>query len=445
MVRRPVIHHSAPRAGRSRGHLLVTPLRTARTACTTEQLLFFGLLLAVSISPRLNIGSLTFEKTVDLRVEDVIVLATVIVAVARPRPLCLPRWFLVLLVSYLFACVCSTIVGILRDSVEPVRASLFLGKEIEILVLPLLVARFAGAPPQVNGAVLGAATGAVVNIGYILYQYATGRYAGLEKGYYGVALVGEGTAYTVSAYSVLLILAGLVLASRQKWGRTAFALLLCVGGTMGTLGGMSRTSVVGLSLAMAAWVVFSCSAERSLRPLRDGLAVGTVVVPVAIFTFQLLASYQEAHLAVNRVPDFFSKQDAFDAYRRERIDDVYAEFYSAIDSSPIIGLGMSITGTALPNETHNHYLRLIAETGLIGLVLFTSLIGGCLIASFRIARSNACPRTRNLALLTYLFSVFMLTTAWAQDCFVAIRLVELYWILAALTLRSRRMSTAHGF
>jgi len=410
-----------------------------RTACSTEQLLFFGLLLAVSISPRLNIGSLTFEKTVDLRVEDVIVLAAVIVAVARPRPLCLPRWFLVLLVSYLFACVCSTIVGILRDSVEPVRASLFLGKEIEILVLPLLAARFAGAPPQINGALLGASAGAVVNIGYILYQYATGRYAGLERGYYGVALVGEGTAYTVSAYSVLLILAGLVIASRQKRGHTAFAVLLCVGGTMGALGGRLLINNIGLMLAIAALLLLICLAERSLRPVIVGMAAGTVVLPVAMITFQLLVGYQGAHLAVNRVPDFFTKQNAFDAYQKERIDDVYAEFYSAIDSSPIIGLGMSITGTALPHETHKYYLRLIAETGFIGLVLFTSLIVGCLVASFRIARSNPCPRTRNLALLAYLFSVFMLTTAWAQDCFVAIRLAELYWILAGLTLRSRML------
>ncbi len=192
-------------------------------------------------------------------------------------------------------------------------------------------------------------------------------------------------------------------------------------------------------LAIAAWLVFSCLAERSLRPVIVGMAAGTVVLPVAMITFQLLVGYQGAHLAVNRVPDFFTKQNAFDAYQKERIDDVYAEFYSAIDSSPIIGLGMSITGTALPNETHNYYLRLIAETGFIGLVLFTSLIVGCLVASFRIARSNPCPRTRNLALLAYLFSVFMLTTAWAQDCFVAIRLAELYWILAGLTLRSRML------
>ena len=141
-------------------------------------------------------------------------------------------------------------------------------------------------------------------------------------------------------------------------------------------------------------------------------------------------------LAVRRMTSVWSREDVESAYSQDRVEKVYVQYLSVIWKNPVFGSGKSITGTGeLPIEGHNQYIRVLAETGLIGLVLYLAIVG--LIMRYSYVALCAAPQgwPRTFAQAGFLFGIFMNVAALGQDTFATILTAELYWLLAAIEVR----------
>ena len=356
---------------------------------------------------------------------------------AVPRPLKLAIY------AYLGVSITSTAHAVLFGIIEPLRALLFLGKEAEFYLLFILTLHFASEPGALFKVAKGLLAGAAINTTYLVYQVATGQYAGRLHGDYGLVLVGVSTAFIVSGYSSFLILFALSLGDMPRAIHRVGAVFLLGGGALGIVGGMSRTSALALAVSIMCWVVLTFRRQRGVRMLLRLVGVIAIVVGASAGAYLVVLQHAGDGLAIRRMTSIWSRKDVESAYRQDRVENIYLRYFSVILNHPVLGAGKSITGTGdLPIEAHNHYIRVLAETGVFGLLFY--LMGAGLIVRYSYLAFCRSPQgwPRTFAQCGLLFGVFMSVAALGQDCFAAVLTTELYWMLAAIEVRLFQWTSA---
>jgi O-antigen ligase len=391
------------------------------------------LTLSVAVSPRLRVGSIAYDKGIDIRVEDgLIVVAALNLLIHRTKE---RTQLTTLICIYFIVCAASTFLGVLLGRLDSLRAGLFFAKEIELFAFFPVTLSYIRNSACVKAVLIGLLAGGLANGLFALLQILTGNYLGLEQGYYGVATFGEATAFTVSAYFVIVVLLGLAsldLPSRLIKIAAASCILL---GVIGAIAGMSRVSVLGAALVIPVWVIYRLGHSRKFLTKITGLAIVAAVLAVAFWSYGALSGNQWELLAIGRVGGVF-QGEAYSEYQRGRVNNIYVDYYEPIVRNPLIGMGKSITGTRLPAEAHNYYLRLMAETGIIGLLLFVSVLVYVFRVALRVHKRSRDRWQRATGDFCILTTVFLMITALAQDTFIVARIAELFWIIAAITIRT---------
>jgi O-antigen ligase len=117
----------------------------------------------------------------------------------------------------------------------------------------------------------------------------------------------------------------------------------------------------------------------------------------------------------------------------ERLD-AYEAAIDAWAASPIVGRG--VTGFRFIDA---QYPRLLVESGLLGFAAFSWLVGALLVAVARVYRDADAPMVRGLAGGFLAAIVGILAHGIGANSFIIIRIMEPFWLLAALVLALPRL------
>ena len=110
-----------------------------------------------------------------------------------------------------------------------------------------------------------------------------------------------------------------------------------------------------------------------------------------IFAFVLLAVWQVVlpTAVQERITMTYDKGEGLDSSAQERVD-LWQDALSLIVHDPIFGTGFDTYAqmhrVGIYEDTHNYYLKVMVETGIVGFILFLSLLGKAFSLGFRLFR-----------------------------------------------------------
>lgn len=254
------------------------------------------------------------------------------------------------------------------------------------------------------------------------YSY-TLRYSGL-MGYAGV----NGLAAFMASFCVLLL--GLYNSRLPRTLKVSIpiVLLACI---YTVLFAFSR----GAYLAVAAGALFVGLARRS-------------IVVVFIFAALLIVCTAIPGVA-DRVGGTYTQSDtstegALDSSAQSRIV-VWQDAIELIKSHPLLGTGfdsyryMHRVGSL--EDTHNYYLKVCLEEGVLGLLLFVIVLGEMIRQGYSLFRSSSDPLFSSLGVG---FSACIVASAVANifgDRWTYQQIVSYWWILLAMVGRARLLNS----
>lgn len=189
-----------------------------------------------------------------------------------------------------------------------------------------------------------------------------------------------------------------------------FLLLLVV--LLGVVPTFSRASILLAIIVIGVWIWYG-------QFRRWGILFLLIAVPLAmkigyeLFSVGIASSEINVENIMERVA-FFIEGDASDFSVNER-KYVVALAWDKFAAHPLTGIGVGATDFAssawgYPQSTHNMYLRLLAEQGLLGGVMYLSLLGLILVRGWRLVRYSADPLAKDIGvalLLVVLYFAFL--------------------------------------
>ncbi|MGD2217487.1 MAG: hypothetical protein PVJ64_12050 [Gemmatimonadales bacterium] len=186
----------------------------------------------------------------------------------------------------------------------------------------------------------------------------------------------------------------------------------------------SRQSYVGAAAAIAA-IVWVRSRRLIVPALLLALAL-PVLVPEVV--------QERAESIFTNAPDPLTEMQPYTTRMnalRERLPEVLSQ-------SPLVGFGLAALP---PGFLDNQYLLVLYYTGLIGLAVFLWLLWTATRTSFGAARSLEGEK-KGVALAWFAATVGLAVAGLAGSPFVAVRVRQVYWFLAALAVAAYRISGA---
>jgi O-antigen ligase len=227
------------------------------------------------------------------------------------------------------------------------------------------------------------------NVGRLLHEYSAGQYSGLN-GARGLAAASMNIAmcYFISG----ILSQGKIKLKQMVYCTICFAAMLCTG---------QRSQVI--IIVCVVFIMLFFLSDRKIRKsiLRFFLIFSIITIAILIFVPQ-------ANITIQR---FTSLNDYSTLNGRL---DLWQYAIQLFKQKPIFGNGLgsfsnlnSLYGQGSVNEAHNMYLQLLAETGLVGSVLYFSFFICCLIICFKAVK--VCKYYRELLPMS-LFSLMVCIT-----------------------------------
>lgn len=151
-------------------------------------------------------------------------------------------------------------------------------------------------------------------------------------------------------------------------------------------GPLSQASFTVPEDSLVVWFTFSAETETRLESVEYGGEQGSGGVPLG---YKLLPGF-----IANRIQGLRANQNAI-----QRLV-FFEDGLKLFRQSPVIGLGLGAYGSAVNSVqsfyyytyyTHNHYIQSMAETGIIGLLLFLGLLGVSAVCVWRGRRRPLAP------------------------------------------------------
>lgn len=244
---------------------------------------------------------------------------------------------------------------------------------------------------------------------------------------------------------------------------------------LGTYLAMSSVFALAMGFGVRAWwgriTLWGLSALGSVAVLMTvsrgalvALIAGFLVVSVRTSRTLVLAVLLLAGTSPLWAPDYVKERIAATATEGDESDDTVLEAgtESRLNTWQTIlhitedhlfdGIGFDGLGYVLPqlgeqmglrvkDSSHNTFLRLLAETGIAGLIAFLVLLWSCWRLSMKGARAAANAFDRQIAVGMGGMAVGLALSCWFGDRFWEIMITGNFWVLCALTdvvIRERR-------
>ena len=387
-------------------------------------LLIFATLFSPEISSGMTASKSAGEgSSVVLRLEDIIMFAIVLGWILRSAymgrhigivktPVTPAIWV------YISASVIATLLGVLAGSVRYPLSALFHNlKYFEYFLLFFMILAHVNKKEFLTR---------------MIWAMLIVFFLGLIYGYTQIGRVGRVTApfdeepATFGGYIVLLmcITGGIALSDSRVRVRSTmiFLLLFAIPPLLFTL---SRASYLGLIVGLLAFL--AVSQHRILIGSISIALVAAMMLGLPLFpgtvqerVARTFERESEVHVQVAGVD--------FDGSSSARIVS-YEQAIKQWVKRPILGYG--VTGT---HFIDGQYVRLLAETGVIGFSAFMLIFLRLLRETLRIHRSAPDPFMKGLALGFFCGTFALLAHAVSANTFIIVRICEPYWLLAGLVL-----------
>lgn len=388
------------------------------------------ILLSMLLSPEIVVGGVggvsigkpgTKGDVLVLRMEDLVLVAVALAWFARTaifkelgliRKTPLNR----VILAYVVSLVLATLLGVLLGNVRPVRGFFFTLKYVEYFVVYFMAVNYIQEERQVwrllATAFLTCAISAVIGIA----QIPSGERVGAPfEGKFGEPNTFGG--YLV--FMLALILGQALSASTMPSGLgwLAFSGLVM----LPLLYTLSRSSWLAAIPMLLTLIILS----RRRLFLMMGLGVLVILGPLA-FPKQVVDRYNYTLNAKVDRGEYSIGGARFDTSTSDRFDSWKAGLKGWTDR-PLFGFG--VTGFAFMDA---QFVRVLVETGLVGLVAFLWLLWRVGSVAWDVHRRVAGTRFEGLTLGYLAGLVAMITHGIGANTFIIVRIMEPFWFMTAI-------------
>ena len=404
------------------------------------------LVVAISLAPRIPLPIAIPERRFDLRVEDIILIILLLVWLLNlflwPRIYRSP--LIRIIVIYMAIIVFTSAISILVFSLSPARGFLYSLKELEFFLIFLLVLNWIRTVSDlkiVTGCLL---LMGLVNAGWVAFQFLTqhtgqllllspefipGRFQNptlLQS--YGPTLVGEASPLSTGGFFLIVTLLALSFWWHSKGSISRIPYLtLAITFLVALLLSQSRVTIVAALIGGVLLIILA--KPLSVARLSGFLGLG-LLSAVWLFT-QVNPVVLQRFAAVNVLNSL--------SFRYHQIwQPLLERTYEGL----LTGFGKGSLGLAPgleSSEAHNHYLRVLLESGLFGLIAFVWLLATIIFLSAKVYWSSKLPITKSISGAALGVTLGLSFGALFQDIFVPVLLNELWWILIGLTFAAYRI------
>ena len=371
-------------------------------------------------------SSTTLGRGVTLRLDDFILVLVGLswlmkVAISRQKivftktPLNKP------IMLYVAACVFATLIGIIAQRVRPIGGFFFLVKYYEYFFIYFMTVNIVTTQKQIRSLVLCSLITCLLVSLYAVGQIPSG--VRVSAPFEGV----EGEPNTLGGYLVFMmaIMAGFLVIPASMTRKWPLIILMGLAG-IALQATLSRASFLAAAVTGVSIVLFV--SRRSPVMLSVVLSV-IMAIPLwmphsvtqrVMYTF--FQTREEGQLQVGRLRVDTSTSERLRSWQHS-LDYFYR--------SPVWGMG--VTGGPFMDAM---YPRVLVETGLLGLAAFAVLMFTvCMMAKHAYQQSDS-PYARAMSAGFVFGFLGLLVHALGSNTFIIVRIMEPFWLYAALVARS---------
>lgn len=237
---------------------------------------------------------------------------------------------------------------------------------------------------------------------------------------------------TFGGYYVLLgsVVAGLYIYEPKGRKKTIYALLLAVA-VMPFIYTMSRTSWIAAGFSLMTFLLLTKGLQRKVVIL--------IVALLIVLSLQFVPGRVRERAQFWKAEEGFERTETvgmtrFDPSASERITR-YRKMVDIFVQSPVLGWG--VTGAGFID---GQYIRVINETGLVGVLTFFYLFYAILKYLFSSYKNSKDPFARSISLGLFCATIGLLVHGLGASTFLMVRIVEPYMMLLALLVSYNRMT-----
>src|SRR5881296_3608716 len=409
---------------------LVTACTLLVAAFLSTPLSLYILVFSMLLSPEVMVGGLagkgaTAGRGLTLRFDDVLLvvfgfvwLAKMAIHKDRPPLLRTPlNWPIML---YTAVSLLATLMGVLEGHVKPLNGFFYNLKYFEYFFLYFMVVNAVTTQQQAKNLVVASFVACFLVSLYAIAQIPTGERA-------SAPFEGEtGEPNTLGGYLVfmLAIVVGLVLTSGSVANRLPLLLLL-VAGSIGLMATLSRASFLAAGVLILSVIGFMASRKPILMTIvLIGILSAPLWAPHAVkerIAYTFTQTQEEGQIRLGALRIDTSTSDRLRSWHQSL--ELWQKF-------PLWGTG--ITGGPFLDAW---YPRVLTETGLLGLVAFFVLIGSIFRMGITSYRRATDQFARGVALGFLLGLTGLMVHAVGSNTFLIVRIMEPFWLFAALVVR----------
>lgn len=330
-------------------------------------LLVYGLIISYFLFPRIPIGAITNMQRIDFRIDDIIIFTMCIIAVIyflKKRNKIFNVYYMNYLCLFILIGLVSSIYNILSGNLGPWISTSFFLKEFEYMILAFILPVFIKDEANLYNIFKVLCLCMFLNILWGGWQLVSGQkgmlldLTGIPS--YGITLIGESQPLQTGFIYCLSFLIFVYVGIHYRKNYTL--IFLTVGSFFGILLTLSRTFIISSILLLIIILIINYYSYRKMLFFSGIL----LVIFYLIEDIKIIA--EKINLPIYRL-DFSHASNAISNVRWEYI---WSPLLSSVIEKPILGHGKGSVGNLLINydEAHNYFLRILVETGLLGLIAF---------------------------------------------------------------------------
>ncbi len=399
-------------------------------AFVSTRLSLYLLVFSMLLSPEFLVGGLTggggaSGRGITLRFDDFLLVVIGFVWIAKMAILKGGTPFLRTALNgpimfYIAAAGLATLIGVLSGRVKPMSGFFFWLKYYEYVFLYFMVVSAVTTKEEARGLVIASLVTCFLISLFAIAQIPSGERA-------SAPFEGEsGEPNTLGGYLVfmLAIVVGLVLTSGAVTNRLPLLLLLAAG-SIGLMATLSRASFLAAGVLILSVIGFMASRKPILMTIvLIGILSAPLWAPHAVkerIAYTFTQTQEEGQIRLGALRIDTSTSDRLRSWHQSL--ELWQKF-------PLWGTG--ITGGPFLDAW---YPRVLTETGLLGLVAFFVLIGSIFRMGITSYRRATDQFARGVALGFLLGLTGLMVHAVGSNTFLIVRIMEPFWLFAALVVR----------
>ncbi|OGZ79622.1 MAG: hypothetical protein A2358_01500 [Candidatus Staskawiczbacteria bacterium RIFOXYB1_FULL_37_44] len=405
------------------------------------------LLGAIMLFPSFVVGRISSGNTIELRIEDFLLLFFGIVALAyflvngkskfRKPPFFMPILFWLAIEFF------SVLINLILGNLFVIdRAIFYFLKEIELIFLYFFVYWSLEDIKSIKNVIKFTLFFTALNVAYVFYQIVVHN----QVGEYGTAALPEYGVFPTGAFFVLLFIFLLSYfifyynnLDRKLWKKILMG-GIAISPAVGVFGSGSKTNFIALLFSFVA--IFLLAFFKKNTKTAKMFIIGFIVLIFLLAFFAYSVLYIKN---IVRIMDIFGLHKIVSNYSSGRIvviKIVWKELYDKFNQQPLsILFGF---GVGYITEAHNQFLRNFGEIGILGSLAFLVMIFLIFREGFRIYNNSNDLFLTAMGVIIIVMTSAMMVFSFTTDPFFSVKTSEVYWFFMAICAAVTSMESKRG-